>query len=170
MQSPQLANSPIGQKIQRLFHGSQEAVRASVTASQLLRDSATADPEIALRRLRSSADGLLDREAAERLEESGPNTIAHEHQPSVPAQLLHHFWNPLNILLVTLSGLSVYLGDYDAATIIALMVTLSVMLSFVQEFRSNNAAARLRAMVSTTATVLRKDRRSGVPEEVNRYF
>lgn len=170
MQSPQLANSPIGQKIQRLFHGGHEAVRASVTASQLLRDTATADPEIALRRLRSSPDGLLDREAAERLEETGPNTIAHEHQPSVPAQLLHHFWNPLNILLVTLSGLSVYLGDYDAATIIALMVTLSVMLSFVQEFRSNNAAARLRAMVSTTATVLRKDRRSGVPEEVNRYF
>jgi Mg2+-importing ATPase len=35
------------------------------------------------------------------------------------------------------------------------MVLLSVTLAFVQEHRSNNAAARLRAMVHTTATVLR---------------
>ena len=128
------------------------------------------DVDTALRQLDSSPEGLLDREAAERLEAVGPNAVAAEQAQSIPAQLLHHFWNPLNILLVTLASLSVYLGDVEAATIIALMVTLSVMLSFVQEFRSNNAAARLRAMVSTTATVIRKDRRSGVPEEVNRYF
>ncbi len=170
MESLRVSSGPLGQWLQRLRHGSQEAARASVAASSVLRETATADCEFALRRLRSSADGLLDREANERLEDVGPNTIAQEHQLSVPRQLLHHFWNPLNLLLVTLSGLSIYLGDYDAATIIGLMVTLSVMLSFVQEFRSNNAAARLRAMVSTTATVLRKDRRSGVPEEVNRYF
>ena len=36
------------------------------------------------------------------------------------------------------------------------MVVLSSLLSFIQEFRSSSAAERLRAMVSTTATVLRK--------------
>jgi P-type Mg2+ transporter len=47
---------------------------------------------------------------------------------------------------------------------------LSVLLSWVQELRSNKAAEKLRAMVTTTATVLRKDKRKGVPEEVNRLF
>jgi Mg2+-importing ATPase len=41
--------------------------------------------------------------------------------------------------------------------VVALMVILSVGLSFVQERRSNNAAAKLRAMVSTTASVLRRE-------------
>jgi Mg2+-importing ATPase len=170
MQSPSLANSPLGQRLQRLLPGGHEAARAGGASSSALRAAATSDIEIALRRLDSSPEGLLDREATERLALVGPNAIAQERHLSIPRQLLHHFWNPLNLLLLTLSGLSTYLGDYDAATIITLMVTLSVMLSFVQEFRSNNAAERLRDMVSTTATVLRKDRRSGVPEEVNRYF
>ena len=39
---------------------------------------------------------------------------------------------------------------------IAVMVLLSVSLAFAQEHRSNNAAAKLRAMVRTTATVLRR--------------
>jgi P-type Mg2+ transporter len=43
------------------------------------------------------------------------------------------------------------------------MVLLGVSLAFGQEHRSNNAAARLRAMVRTTATVLR---RTGDTEQV----
>ncbi len=160
-----------GQWLQRFLPGgSEKGSRPAVQTSTALRDAATAEVALALERLGSSPDGLLDREAHERLETVGPNAIAAEHHLSVPQQLLHHFWNPLNVLLVCLSGISVYVGDVDAAVIIALMVTVSVLLSFVQEFRSNNAAARLRAMVSTTATALRKDRRSGVPDEVNRYF
>jgi Mg2+-importing ATPase len=42
------------------------------------------------------------------------------------------------------------------------MVLLSVSLAFVQEHRSSNAAARLRAMVRTTATVLRRGAETGI--------
>src|SRR5215831_18956393 len=45
------------------------------------------------------------------------------------------------------------------------MVLLSVSLAFVQEHRSNNAATRLRAMVRTTATVLRR----GAEAEAERH-
>ena len=47
------------------------------------------------------------------------------------------------------------------AAVITVMVVLSVTLAFVQEHRSNNAAARLRAMVRTTATVLRRGADAG---------
>ncbi len=40
----------------------------------------------------------------------------------------------------------------------------------MQEFRSSRAAEKLRAMVHTTVTVLRKDLRKGIPEEVTRHF
>jgi magnesium-transporting ATPase (P-type) len=45
--------------------------------------------------------------------------------------------------------------------VITVMVVLSVTLAFVQEHRSNGAAARLRAMVRTTATVLRRGADAG---------
>ncbi|QKE39255.1 magnesium-translocating P-type ATPase [Ferrovum myxofaciens] len=138
--------------------------------STLLLEVAHCESELALRRLDSSVEGLLDREAEDRLGVYGANTVAQEARVGPLRQLLSYFKNPLNLLLIALAVLSLYLGDREAATIIALMVVISITLTFVQEYRSTNAAERLREMVSTTATVLRKDRRSGVPDEVNRYF
>jgi Mg2+-importing ATPase len=48
------------------------------------------------------------------------------------------------------------LGDQRAAIVIAVMVLLSISLSFIQEHRSNNAADKLQRMVSITATVRRQ--------------
>lgn len=135
-----------------------------------LKEIAQCDPEFALRRLGSSLEGLLDREAEERLLRVGRNVAAPERRDTWWGQLFHHLWNPLNILLTTLAAVSGSLGDVEAAVIIAAMVLLSVLLSFVQEYRSNQAAQKLRAMVSTTATVLRQDRRAGVPPEVQQAF
>ncbi|MDN8753899.1 hypothetical protein Q0M25_13395, partial [Staphylococcus aureus] len=47
--------------------------------------------------------------------------------------------------------------DTEGTIIIATMVIISTVLRFVQEARSNKAAEKLKAMVSTTATVLRRD-------------
>lgn len=138
--------------------------------STLLLEVSGSEPEIALRRLDSSSEGLLDREAQERLDVYGHNAIEHERRLNPFQRLLNNFKNPLNILLLGLAGISWYLGDVDAAIIITLMVALSVILTFVQEHRSSQAADRLKAMVSTTATVQRRDRRAGVPDEVNRFF
>jgi Mg2+-importing ATPase len=63
--------------------------------------------------------------------------------------------NPLNALLLTLATTSYFLGDIRAAVVIVIMVVLSVITAFIQQHRSNEAAARLRAMVKTTASVKR---------------
>ena len=160
----------ITELLTRLTRSGQPSETGGTKVSSLLLELAASESDIALRRLDSSVEGLLDREAEDRLLAYGANTIVQEQHKSPLRQILSHFKNPLNILLLTLSVLSFYLGDREAAIIIALMVALSITLIFVQEYRSGNAAERLRAMVSTTATVLRKDRRSGVPDEVNRYF
>ncbi len=137
--------------------------------SELL-DIARLPVEQALARLDSSLEGLLDREAEERLEQYGPNAVAHVQKKSAPRQLLEHFATPLSLLLLGLAAVSFLTGEVKGAVVISIMVVLSGLLSFIQEFRSNKAAEKLREMVSTTASVLRKDVTAGVPEEVNRLF
>lgn len=133
-------------------------------------EAARLEPQELLQRLESSAEGLLDREAEERLGTYGLNRAAHEAHKSLLRQLLERFATPLNALLLTLALISYLTGETKGAIVISLMVVLAWLLSFTQEYRSSRAAEKLRAMVSTTATVLRKDKRKGVPEEVNRMF
>jgi P-type Mg2+ transporter len=52
--------------------------------------------------------------------------------------------------------LSFFSADAKAAVVIGVMVTLSTVIRFVQEGRSHRAAEGLRALVSNTATVLRR--------------
>ena len=123
---------------------------------QELIDLAGLQPADMMHRLGTSEAGLTTRQAHARLKQHGPNAVAHEASKSIPVLLLQRVRNPLNLLLLTLAVVSLAMGDEEAAIIIFVMVVLSVSLAFVQERRSNRAAEGLRAMVHTTATVLRK--------------
>ena len=112
-------------------------------------------PPAALQDLHSDAAGLDETEAARRRDLHGPNTIAHEQTKSVLRDLAGRLVNPLNCLLLILALVSLLTGDAKAATLVAAMVLLSLVLATIQERRSNRAAAQLRAMVHITATVLR---------------
>ncbi len=129
--------------------------------ARLLLDAAIAEPESLLSRMGTTPQGLTAEEAAVRLRIVGSNLVAHERRQSLFAELVGRARNPLNFLLLSLAAVSFSLGDRRAAAVITVMVVLSVSLAFVQEHRSNNAAARLRAMVRTTATVLRRGADTG---------
>lgn len=108
-----------------------------------------------LKILQTSEHGLPQAEAKKRLKESGLNEIAHEKATTWYALLFRNFKNPFNILLISLGIISFFIGENDAVIIISVMVLLSVVMRFIQEFRSNKAAEKLKALVSTKATVLR---------------
>jgi P-type Mg2+ transporter len=120
------------------------------------------EPRDACREAGSAPEGLSETEAEARLEKVGPNLVARERQATILEELWGRAWNPLNALLLTLATVSYFLGDVRAAVVIALMVILAITTAFVQEHRSNQAAARLRAMVHTTASVRRTP---GPPED-----
>ena len=63
--------------------------------------------------------------------------------------------NPLVILLAVLATVSFATGDARAATMMLLMIVLSVGLKLIQEAKASSAAAKLKAMISVKATVLR---------------
>ena len=127
-------------------------------AAALLLEVSAMTAEDALAKFNTSIQGLLESEAEMRLAEYGPNTVARETQKGVLRQLLERvFFNPLNDLLIVLSVTSFVTRDLDGGVIIACMVALSVVLTWVQEARSSRAAEKLRAMVTTTATALRRE-------------
>ena len=119
-------------------------------------------PHEACAKMGSTPDGLIDAEATARIKKFGPNLVARERKPTIPEEIWNRARNPLNALLLTLAGVSYFLGDARAAIVIAMMVVLAITTAFIQEHRSNEAAAQLRAMVHTTASVRR---RPGGPDD-----
>jgi len=112
--------------------------------------------------LGTTPNGLSEAEAAERLEKFGPNEVASEEKHGWWHRLYTASRNPLVILLTVLAILSFATGDFRAGTVMLLMVILGLSLRFVQETRADNAAAKLKAMISVTATVVR----DGQPKEI----
>ncbi len=102
-----------------------------------------------------SRTGLTSAEAARRLADVGPNDPTPKKDRSHLVELLLQFANPLVLILLFASVVSVFVGELVNATIIVVIVSLSVSINFVQTFRSQRAADRLRATVAPTATVLR---------------
>ena len=108
--------------------------------------------------LETTPAGLDEEQIEERLHRDGPNEVSHEKPPHWSRQLLRAFKNPFIIVLLVLAVVQVFAtpDDMSGPIIIAVMVAISVLLNFTQEFRSSRAAENLKAMVRNTATVTRK--------------
>ena len=135
--------------------GGVDSRRRRAELPQQLAQLAALDTPAALRQLGASEHGLSAAEIEARREVSGENRIAHERREPLALQVLKRLANPLNLLLLVLAAASMVMGDTRAALLIFVMVILSLTLATVQERRSSRAAERLRAMVHTTAAVIR---------------
>jgi Mg2+-importing ATPase len=127
----------------------------NIRISPAVLDAAGKDGDELLQSLRTNPEGLTQTEAEERARTAGPNEVAQERRQGGPARLLKIIRNPLVILLAILSAVSYATGDARAGTVMAGMVALSVALRFIQEARADAAAAKLKAMIHVTATVIR---------------
>ncbi len=127
----------------------------SNSLDNIILSAASSEIDKLLSSLNSSIDGISDNEAALRLEKYS-NQVGQIKKTSLFV-LFFKSLNPLNILLLILALTSFFIGDIKAAIVIAVMVSLSIILTSFQEYRSNKALQRLRLMVRTTATVIRKN-------------
>jgi len=139
-----------------------------IEVSPLLAEVAGCDAQQVFRRLETSDSGLSEDDAARRLQRYGPNVVTQEQRHRQVRLLARACANPLVILLLLLATVSILseyyqaTHDYRAATVMLSMVVLGVALRFIQESRADNAAAKLKAMISVTATVVR----DGQPREL----
>jgi Mg2+-importing ATPase len=135
----------------------------AVRVSPAVLDAARLAPAEVFHALGTTPQGLTAEQAEQRLREHGPNTVAQEPRLGRVRLLIHALVNPLVILLAILAIVSVLTGDLRAAGVMLLMLLLGVALRFVQEARADDAAARLKAMISVTATVVRDGRTQETP-------
>src|SRR3989441_93366 len=137
---------------------------AAIQVSPRLTEAARLEPAEVLRLMETSAEGLSSEVAAERLEQYGLNEVAREKKQNWVQRLYLAARNPLVILLTILAIVSFAApqGDFVTGTIMLVMVVLGLSLRFIQETRADTAAAKLKAMISVTATVVR----DGQPREL----
>ncbi|WP_240116290.1 magnesium-translocating P-type ATPase [Erwinia endophytica] len=127
-----------------------------------------------LARLNTQCNGLTQQDAAERLLQHGKNQVANEKAPPALLQLFQAFNNPFIWVLIALAVIS-YFTDYflplrkgeetdlTGVIIMLIMVALSGLLRFWQEYRTNKAAEALKSLVRTTATVIRRSSETAQP-------
>ena len=128
----------------------------TIQASPLLIESARMDAAAVYARLKTRPTGLTAAEVETRIAEHGPNVLQKHKRPSLLKLLWHAATNPLVILLAVLSTISFATGDVRAGGMMVAMIALSVGLKLVQEAKADSAAAKLKAMISVNATVVRE--------------
>ena len=108
------------------------------------------------------AKGMMQKHGANELKQARPKRWYH--------YFLQSLFSPFNIILLLICVVLVYtdiiLADspnYANIIVILVLVAASTILEFVQEFRSNKAASKLRNLVATTSTVLRDGKKVQLP-------
>lgn len=130
-----------------------------------LRNASRGNQDFFYAMLSSNKEGLGPSQVAEKRKMFGLNEIQHEKAPAWYVQLFQAFLNPFIAVLMSLAVISFIMDvwlvktperDYKTVIVVGLMVVLSSLLRFWQEYSSNRAAEQLKSMVKTTVNVLRK--------------
>ncbi len=116
-------------------------------------------------RLEASPIGLTSAEAKQRLHDHGPNSLVGERRFAGLINFLGFFANPLVLILLAASVISIALHDAIGGSIIIAIVLLSVMVNFYVEYQARHAVEDIRKQVARTAAVLRDGRELELPIE-----
>src|SRR5579872_501673 len=119
-----------------------------------LREAAGLDQHLVAERLQSSEEGLSSLEAAKRLAETGPNALRSNRARPLSV-LVSQFRSPLLMLLLVTAVVSLFVGDRTDAVIILVIMSISVLLGFVNEYRAALAAAALHEQLQHRVVVRR---------------
>src|SRR5579864_2923424 len=114
-------------------------------------------------RLEATPAGLTTEEASWRLRLYGPNSLVRESRFATLLSFFRLFANPLVIILVVASGVSLALGEHVGGLIIITIVLFSVLLNFLMEFQARHAVEDIQKQIAITATVMRDGREQELP-------
>ncbi|MBU3105118.1 magnesium-translocating P-type ATPase [Clostridium gasigenes] len=141
----------------------EKEIKRNKVFTNLIKDAGI-DKNDLFRNLKSREEGLTNDEVENKIDEYGKNEISYGNENTWYKRIIEAFINPFTIILFLLSIVSL-ITDYiiplpedknlTTVIIIVTMVTISGLLKFVQEEKSNNAGKKLSSMIKTTATVLR---------------
>ncbi len=107
--------------------------------------------------------GLSAQEAGQRRERYGPNEITSEKPPSVWAVAAAQLRDPMNLMLIAVTVVSLLIGEVSTGIIVGLLVAFNVFLGSRQELKARESVDALSSMQVPQARVLREGTVSLIP-------
>jgi len=111
--------------------------------------------EETLNNLNSSKNGLSEREAKDRLKKYGLNDVPKRKEKTALKILYDQATDLLAIVLIIASIISYFTGGETEALIILAIISVNILVGFVQEYKSENSLRKLASLISYRAKVLR---------------
>jgi len=118
----------------------------------------------------SNPNGLTSDMASSFLHKYGFNQLKEGKEKKWYFYFFSSLFSPFNRILLGIAAVLIYTDivlashpNYSNIVVILILVLTSTLLEFFQEFRSNQAASKLRSLVATTATVLRDAKKEKIP-------
>lgn len=115
-------------------------------------------------------DGLSSQEASSKISKYGLNEISQNKPKKWYNYFFESLFSPFNCILLGIVLILIYTDiilpatpSYANITVIAILIVASTLLDFVEEFRSNKAAEKLKELVATTCTVIRDKKEVTIP-------
>ena len=118
--------------------------------------------ELLLRDLRTSRDGLSQREAQRRLVQFGANLLERRHRRRWLPELGRQFTHPLALLLWAAAALAWIAGILAVAVAIVVVIAINAAFAFAQEMQAERAVEALAQYLPERARALR----SGSPVDI----
>ena len=118
--------------------------------------------EVAERLQVDPARGLTADEVQQRLQKYGPNALAAAKAEPAFKRFFKHYADYMQIVLVVAAVVSLLIGEYSTAILLALLTLFNAWLGYHQEGKAEAAAAQLSTMMKSVAKV----RRDGVIVEI----
>ncbi|MGD9572264.1 MAG: cation-translocating P-type ATPase [Thermoleophilia bacterium] len=112
-----------------------------------------------------AASGLTAAEAAARLAHDGPNAITAEAQPSIVQIAAVQLREPMNIMLVAVTVVSLVIGEVSTAVIVGLLILLNLVLGTRQELKARESINALADLQVPQAKVVRDGAVTLVPAD-----
>ena len=133
--------------------------------SQNLREASLKNIESIYDELGTSTEGLSPVDAAQRLRDFGPNEITYGKRSPWYAYLLKSFLDPFILILLAIVFLTFFTDiafasmtekSWVTIVIISIMILISVVLRFSQEYKSQITADNLKDLIPTTTAIKRR--------------
>jgi len=109
--------------------------------------------------------GLSTKEAKQRLEKYGPNTLTEKKRISPLKILLEQFTDFMVIILLVSTAISAFMGEITEAVTIIAIVVVNAVLGFIQEYKTERTMEALKGLAAPTAKVVREGESVEIPAE-----
>src|SRR5690349_9363565 len=109
--------------------------------------------------------GLSEKEAKEKYQEHGPNTIAGKKRISPFKILLEQFSDFMVLILLASTVISAVMGEVTEAITIIAIVVMNAILGFVQEYRTERTMEALKNLAAPAAKVIRGGKPANIAAE-----